>query len=103
MNREKLNRLQQEHGELLTQANTIKELCKAEEREPSAEEKSRFQELLQTADGLRAQADEVKNWIKDQEQLAAQQAWRDEVQRVTLPEPVTANAPDPGSTPAAGV
>ena len=99
MNREKLNRLQQEHGEIVTQALKITELCEAEKRGPTEEERERHKSLLETADGLRAEADDIREWIKEQEKVAAQQAWRDEVQRVVLPEPVAANAPDPGSTP----
>ena len=96
MNRETMRRLQQEHGEFVTQANAITELCEAEGRAPTEEERQKFRELLEFADERRAQADEVEDWIKSQERMAAQQAWRDEVQSVTLPEPVAANAPDPG-------
>ena len=99
MNREKLNRLQQEHGQVVTQALKITELCEAEKRGPTEEEREQHKSLLETADGLRAEADDIRDWIKEQEKVAAQQAWRDEVQKVVLPEPVAANAPDPGSTP----
>ena len=99
MNREKLNRLQQEHGEVVTQALKITELCEAEKRGPTEEEREKHKGFLETADGLRAEADDIRDWIKEQEKVAAQQAWRDEVQRVVLPEPVSASAPDPGSTP----
>ena len=96
MNREKLNRLQEEHGEVITEAQKIPELCEAEGREPTEAEREKYAEKLEIADGIRAQADEVREWIKSQERMAAQQAWRDAVDKVVLPEPVAANAPDPG-------
>lgn len=99
MNKEKLDRIKQEHGEIVTQALAIPELCEKENRAPTDEEKQRHSDLLQKADDLKAEATQIEDWIEEQRKAAAHQAWRDEVQKVQLPEPVAANAPDPGSTP----
>ena len=92
-NRERLNQLDREHGELVTQATAINELLASEERGPTPEEKERFKTLLAAAEVKRAEKEEVDSWVEQQEKLAAAQVWREQVQSVTLPDPT----PAPGS------
>ena len=99
MNRERLNQLQQRHGEIVTAAKEKISAAEAKADGPSDTDKEEIAALLAQADEVKVQAADVEAWIKNQEQVAAHQAWRDEVQKVQLPEPVAANAPDPGSTP----
>ena len=96
MNKEALDRLQTKHGEIVAAAKLKMRAAEAKSDGPSAADREEVTALLAQADAVKAEASDIETWIQEQVQVVAHEAWRNEVQKVQLPAPMTASEPDPG-------
>ena len=100
MNKEALDRLQDQHGEIVADAKLKMSTAEKKSGGPTEADREEVTALLAKADAKRAEASVIEKWMQDQVQIAAHEAWRNEVKQVQLPEPMTADQPDPGFNPA---
>ena len=87
MNREVMIQLEKEHGQIIQQASDFQKEIEESGKMPSGEDTEKYEKMCLAAEQKQAEFKSAREWVDRQERLASQAAWRDEVQRIQLPEP----------------